>query len=171
MATVKGGTKLEAALAKIAARLSSGGTLRVGFLENATYPDGTSVAMIAAVQNFGAPNNRMFGGPPAPIPARPFFSNMVARKSGGWPKAISTLLVANHYDADRTLQLMGIGIKDQLQQSIHETNSPPLSRVTLSRRGVNPDMKYNPKDPATFGAKPLIHTAVMLNAVDFEIAK
>ena len=55
MATLKGGAHADAYLQKIADRIKQAGTLRVGFLEGATYPDGTSVAMVAAIQNFGAP--------------------------------------------------------------------------------------------------------------------
>jgi hypothetical protein len=71
MAEVKGGEKLEAALATLATKLAVPATLRVGFLENAKYPDGTPVAAVAAWQNYGTGS----------IPPRPFFSNMVAQKS------------------------------------------------------------------------------------------
>jgi len=55
MATIRGGDKFEAVLRDIADKLRDGGSVRVGFLENATYPDGKPVAMIAAIQEFGAP--------------------------------------------------------------------------------------------------------------------
>lgn len=49
-----GGEKLTDRLSRIGDALSRQATLRVGFLEGATYPDGTSVPMVAAVQEFGA---------------------------------------------------------------------------------------------------------------------
>lgn len=146
MATIRGGDKLDAALAAIARKLDQGGTLRVGFLENATYPDGTSVAMVAAVQNFGAPSRG--------IPPRPFFSNMVAEKSEGWPASLERILVGQDYDVGASLALMGEGIKGQLQQAIRDTNAPPLAPATVARKGFS---------------KVLIDTSNMINSVDYEV--
>lgn len=48
-----GGDRLQQHLDRILARVRSAQAVRVGFLEGATYPDGTPVAKIAAVQEFG----------------------------------------------------------------------------------------------------------------------
>ncbi|NWC11933.1 hypothetical protein HX776_24405 [Pseudomonas agarici] len=48
-----GGEALQKYLDNIAKNLTKGDALKVGFLENATYPDGTPVAMVAAVNEFG----------------------------------------------------------------------------------------------------------------------
>ncbi|MGF6633530.1 hypothetical protein [Paraburkholderia sp. MM6662-R1] len=48
-----GGEKLEAYLRELAAKIAQPGTLEVGFMEDATYPDGTPVALIAAMNEFG----------------------------------------------------------------------------------------------------------------------
>jgi hypothetical protein len=56
MAALTGGDKLMAYLATINQRVLAAGTdphVNVGFLEGATYPDGTSVPMIAAQNEFG----------------------------------------------------------------------------------------------------------------------
>lgn len=47
-----GGYRLERVLSGMARKLQAG-ELRVGFLSGATYPDGTSVPMVAATQEFG----------------------------------------------------------------------------------------------------------------------
>ena len=145
---VSGGDKLAERLREIATRLGRGGTLRVGFLEKATYPDGTPVAMVAAIQDFGAPA--------VGIPPRPFFRNMVAAKQAGWPDAIEQNLIATDYDVDKTLARVGEGIAGQLKQSIVDTNEPPLKPATIRRKGFD---------------KPLIDTSVMINSVDYEIEK
>lgn len=49
----KGGDKLAQKLAEIAARVGKANTVRVGFLEDATYPDGTPVALVAATNEYG----------------------------------------------------------------------------------------------------------------------
>lgn len=171
---IKGGEKLKAALDKIAQSVTKPATLQVGFLEGATYPDGKSVAMIAAIQNFGAPSRG--------IPPRPFFSNMVKDKSPEWPEALGKVLVAKNYDAAAALELMGHGIKGQLQESIVDTLEPPLSPITVMLRGMrsnNPDLKVSgatvgeaakrvADGKTNYGAstKPLVDSGDMLNAVD-----
>lgn len=146
MAEIKGGTKLQSALVELTAKLSKYGTLRVGFLSGARYPNGTPVAMVAAIQEYGAPR--------AGIPPRPFMRNMIAAKQDEWPAAIAGLLKSTNYDTARTLALTGEAIKGQLQQSIRDTNSPPLKPATIKRKGF---------------AKPLIATGLMLNSVSYEV--
>ncbi len=48
-----GGAALEAKLREIAEKAGAPKAVRVGFLENATYPDGTPVALIAATNEYG----------------------------------------------------------------------------------------------------------------------
>jgi hypothetical protein len=139
----KTGQKLDA----ISAALSKAKTVKVGFLEKAKYPDGTSVALIAALQDFGAPS--------VGIPPRPFFRNMVAAKNGEWPEAVRTLLKDNNYAAGTVLRLMGEGIAGQLRQSIVDTNDPPLKPATIARKG---------------SSKPLVDTGVLINSIDFEVS-
>lgn len=50
---IKGGDKLQRALTNLAKKVEKGGHVDVGFFEDATYPDGTPVAYIASVQEFG----------------------------------------------------------------------------------------------------------------------
>jgi len=147
MATIKGGEKIAPALAAIAKKFAVKGTLRVGFLEGSTYPDGTSTPMVAAIQNFGAPSRG--------IPPRPFFSNMVAEKSPQWPEEIASILEANGGNGEIALGLMGEHIKGQLQSSIVDGQYAPLSPVTVERKGFD---------------KPLIDTSHMLNSVGYEVA-
>ena len=146
MATLRGGDKLDRKLKELAAKLRDPATLRVGFLESATYPDGTPVAMIAAIQDFGAPR--------AGIPPRPFFRNMIAAKQGEWPEAIGTLLKMNNYDVKVALEIAGEAIAGQLRQSIVDTNSPPLKPATVRHKGFD---------------KPLVLTGHMLNSVSHEV--
>ncbi len=141
-----GGAKLQAALEKIADDAGKGKTLSVGFMSGAKYPDGTNVAMVAAIQNFGAPE--------ANIPARPFFSNMVKAKSPGWGKDLGNALVVTRFDGETALGLMGEVIGSDLQTSIIETNEPELSPATIAAKGF---------------AKPLIDTGVMLNSVSYDV--
>jgi hypothetical protein len=148
MAKGTGGDKLRAHLKKIADNLAKAEAVRVGFLENARYPDakGTSVPMVAAINEFGAPSR---GQPP-----RPFFREMIKEKSPLWPEAISNLLKQNDYDARKTMNLVGAAVKGQLQQKINTYVGPPLRPSTIARKGHD---------------KQLIHTSFMLKSVDFKV--
>lgn len=146
MTTFIGGAALEAKLAEIAEKIGDGKTLRVGFLEGATYEDGTSVPMVAAANEFGDPAmNR---------PPRPFFRNMIADKSPEWPEDLVKIAEATGYEAEKMLGLMGEHIKDQLQGSIRNLMDPALSPVTIAKKGFS---------------KPLIETSHMLKSVDYDI--
>jgi hypothetical protein len=144
MASVTGGGRLDAALGAIAAKLGGASEVQIGFLGNATYPDGTSVALVAFINEYG---RSKIGQPP-----RPFFRNMIAAKSPEWPKAIAGLLKATDYDGASTLNQTGAAIKGQLQQSITDLTSPPLKQSTIDRKGFD---------------KPLIDTGHMQNSVDY----
>ena len=146
MAVLKGGDKLKAALDKIARGIQRPTTLRSGFLEKAKYPDGKPVAMIAAIQDFGAPA--------AGIPPRPFFRNMIAKHKDEWPAGIARALKDNDYDVRKALDIAGAAIGGQLRQSILDTNAPPLKPATIARKGF---------------AKPLIFTSHMINSIDHEV--
>ena len=177
MATLSGGDKLEAYLKDLARKVSTPGTLNVGFLEGATYPDGTPVATIAAIHNFGAPGRG--------IPPRPFFSKMIAEKSDRWGDQLARILEANDYDVGKSLNLMGEGIAGQLRQAIVDMNDPALSAITLMLR----EMRHQDPDLIVTGAtvgeaarrvaagddysgastKPLVDSGHMLNSVGYEV--
>lgn len=175
---LKGGQALVRRLEEMAKKLGDGGFLRVGFLEGATYPDGTPVAYVAAIQEFGSPEKG--------IPPRSFFRTMIAAKQKDWPRALGALAKNNDYDIDKALGQMGEGIKGQLQESIREVDGPALSPVTLllrERFGNHPeeisfaDVQQARRDiasgtkPKVTGshAKPLVWTGQMLNSVDYEV--
>jgi hypothetical protein len=143
---VVGGAKLEAYLKGEVRKLTNAKEVRVGFLEGATYPDGTPVATIAAIQNFGAPSRG--------IPPRPFFSNLIARDGRDWSDQLARLLRQGH-DARSALTLMGLYIEGGLRQSIVDTNAPPLAEATIARKGFD---------------KPLVDTGHMLQSVDSEVS-
>lgn len=123
---IKGGERLERALAEIAARVGTKATLKVGFLADATYPDGTSVAAVAAIQNFGAPK--------AKIPATHFFDGMVKAKDGDWGPMLAASLKLTNYDVTASLNQVGFVIEGELRQAIVDVDGPDLSPITLMLR-------------------------------------
>ncbi len=176
MATISGGQKLEDKLKKLSAKLSKGATLRVGFLENATYPNGTSVAMVASIQEYGAPK--------VGIPPRPFMRNMIAAKSPEWPAAIAALLKEHDYDPVAALDVAGEAIEGQLRESIIALQEPPLSPVTLMLRKMfgNDHSRIRLRDVnearlrvragesySGVSTKPLIWTGHLLDSVGHDV--
>ena len=172
---LKGGEKLKEYLQKVASKVNSGAELRVGFLENATYPNGTPVAMIAAIQEFGAPR--------AGIPPRPFFRNMIAKHQDEWPAGFAKQLRETNFDLKATFERAGAAIAGQLRQSIVDTNEPPLSPVTLMIRKMKSEGKTitraslaearsrlaKGESTAGVSTKALVETGHLLNSVDYEV--
>jgi hypothetical protein len=162
------------------ARKMGGGRVQVGFLEGATYPDGTPVAAVAAWDEFGHGGN-------FPSPPRPFFRNMISKESPGWPAKMANLAKATNYDGKLVLQLMGEDIAGALKQSIIETNDPPLSATTLilrKRFWTNPgDITaadvVSAQQAAANGengasgtqAKPLVWSGHLLASVGYEVKR
>lgn len=146
MAEIKGGDRLKDFFQHLNDKLDNASSVKVGFLAEATYPDGTPVAMIAAIQEYGAPR--------AGIPPRPFFRNMIAAKSAEWGPAMGELLIENDFDSLRMYQLTGEAISSQLRQSIQDTNSPALAPATIKRKGF---------------AKTLIDTGHLYQSVAYEV--
>lgn len=172
-AAFSGGDKLKAALTQMSARVNNPGTLSVGFLEGATYPSkgrkdtraayakrkrtgntdaikgskgGVSVPMVAAIQEFGAPK--------AGIPPRPFMRRTIKSQSAAWARKLGKLLVANNYDAKKTLRLMGEVISGDLRATISTLSAPPLKEATVEAKGFD---------------KPLIDTGHLLASVDYKV--
>lgn len=143
MAVLTGGDGIEKALADIAVRMS--GSVKVGFLAGATYPDtGIPVAQVAFWNEYGTTRS----------PTRPFFRTMISRESPGWGVLLTNAAKHYNYDGPTVLQFMGVKIVEQLQQSIVEWKDPPNAKSTVQAKGFN---------------KPLIHTSHMQNSVDFEV--
>lgn len=151
------GGKAAAAIIKAIGKRVGQSHVRVGFLETAKYPafrtQGTTpnrktrqvkvlpVAQVAFWMNFGTKKS----------PPRPFFSNMIAKKSPNWGKAVGQILKHNDYDGDNALGLMGELMQGQLQQEIIDTNAPPNRPFTI-------EMKNG-------ASKVLVDSGVMLGAV------
>jgi hypothetical protein len=128
MATVTaklvGGQRMQRHFKKVLAQLDGAKELRIGFLENAKYPDGTPVAQVAFWQEFGSSR----------FPARSFFRPMIAKESGTWGPLLARVLRKVGYDVEKAMHRLGGYIASQLTESIVTTPQPPLSEVTLMLR-------------------------------------
>jgi len=163
------------------AKKFGGGHVRVGFLEDKKYPDGTSVAQVAFWDEFGH-------GGPFPAPPRPFFRTMVTKYSPQWPTQLAALAEKYDYDGTVILAAMGKILEEQLRVSILDTNSPALSPTTVLLHSRFPgtgefsvtiedvlqaqrDIKAGVEGPSGTVAKPLVWSGTMLGAVGSEVTK
>lgn len=126
-------------------------SVNVGFINNALYPDGTPVAMVAYWNEFGVPSRNQ--------PPRPFFRRMIAKESGAWPKVLARLAKGYNYDGEKVMGAIGQDIVGALEQSINEFTNPPLKQSTIDAKGFS---------------KPLDDTGQMLQtpgSISFEVKK
>ena len=153
-----GGNKLQAHLRKVTLSVGRNPTVRVGFPRGKTYPNGMPVAEVAAIQNYGSAKTTgmrkkirrfIFGGRSVAIPARPFFSNMVRNNRASWGPLLAQYM--RGHSTPEAMKLLGQTMAEQLRQSIHDTNAPPLALSTALRKGNN---------------KPLIDTGTMIDSVE-----
>jgi hypothetical protein len=172
----KGGAKASGYLSTLAKKLTQGKVVNVGFLEGATYPDGTPVAQVAFWNEFGTKT----------APPRPFFRSMIQAKSPKWGNALQKHLKATDYDAQKALARVGSGVVDQLVKSIVDFTEPALSPVTLMLRKMKDDdsglvvtgrtvaearARVAAGETGASGtrAKPLIDTGRLQGRVNFEV--
>ena len=121
--------------------------LKVGFLEGATFGGVIPVPMVAATNEFGNPVHNQ--------PPRPFFRNAIAEHEEEW-KEQAALLIERGDDIEEVFSMLGTIIAADIQQSIRSLDSPPLSPVTIARKGFD---------------NPLIDTKNMLDSVSYEVSE
>ncbi|MBV8045081.1 hypothetical protein [Pluralibacter sp.] len=121
--------------------------LKVGFLEGSTYNGVIPVPMVAATNEYGNPAHNQ--------PPRPFFRNAIAEHEEEW-KEQAALLIERGDDIEEVFSMLGTIIAADIQQSIRALDSPPLSPVTIARKGFD---------------KPLIDTKNMLDSVSYEVSE
>lgn len=175
-AKVSGGAKAQRVLEAVGGRAGKGGLVRVGYLETATYPDGTPVALVAFWQEFGTPSARF------PIPPRPTFRMMIAKHWTEWSKQLAVLLKTGGYDSKKALRTMGGVIRDELIDSVLNASVLPISPVTAMVRKIRKGratlrtvfeairlVKAGKTGATGSGARRLVDSGVMERAPDFEV--
>ena len=122
-------------LSKLKARLEhiadgfDGMEAKVGFPSNIAYEDGTNVAFVATIQNYGAPA--------AKIPSRPFMEPTMAREKDKWTKVIARgvqKVARGESTPFDTLDLVGNVAALDIQETIADITEPELSPITVLLR-------------------------------------
>lgn len=115
-----------------------------GWFESAKYGDGTPVAYVASIQEYGS----------GPIPPRPTQRPTVATQSQKWGKIYGqTIKTAN--SGGQVLEVMGAVIAGDMREAISELTSPPLAESTIKSR----------KRKGNSSTKPLVDQRIMMNTL------
>lgn len=125
-------------------------TLKVGFIDGATYPTGESVAQVAFNNEYGVPEKRQ--------PPRPFFRNAISDHQDEWKDAIGRGIAAG-YPVAQVLEQVGALAASDVYTSITQLMDPPISMRTIRER----------QERGNMSTKPLIDTKVMINSISYEV--
>jgi hypothetical protein len=129
---------------------------KVGWIKPNTYPNGTPVALVAAVQEFGyAPKN---------IPPRSFMRTTIAEKQVSWRKVAfngAQKVVAGKAAPGYVMEQIGLKAAGDIRKKIASILHPPLKPSTIARRKA----RYADKSTTGLLTKPLIDTKRMYNTL------
>jgi len=149
------GVKLEKALSDAAGNRKF---VSVGFHKDAKYDNGTQVATVAAVQEFGYPEKN--------IPARPFMRPTITKKMASWKSLMQTLakkVIAGEITVDDALISIGARSAENFREAIKEIKTPPIAESTRRARERKRNLKKGSLSET--GAKPLVDSGIMIGAM------
>lgn len=131
-------------------------TAKVGWFESAKYEDGTNVAYVATIHEYGAPAQG--------IPARPFMRPTAEAKQENWKQTARQGAQAVA-DGGKTsmdvMEALGALAAGDVRRTISQLTSPPLAPSTIAGR------LRKRADKKTVGllTKPLVDTGTMITTL------
>lgn len=131
--------------------------LRVGFFDTARYDDGTPVAYVATIQEFGYPEGN--------IPARPFMRPTVTDKQSQWKSRLAAgakHVTAGKMTVPQMLGQFGMQVAGEVSQSIAAVTTPALKASTLAAR-------KSKRKSSGVSTKPLVDTGLMIQSVSSKV--
>lgn len=145
---IKGGDKLKQFLENIAKQKAK---VDVGFFENAKYPDGTQIAEVAIIQEFG--NDK--------IPPRPFMQPTFNDEKAKWLNILANTIKKqqDNINVKKALTVVGVVAQDDIKDKIDwwaKEGTPRNAPDTIEKKGFD---------------SPLIETGMMRDAVHFEVTE
>ena len=128
----------------------------VGFFDTSHYPDGTPVAYVAAIQEFGS----------GPIPPCPFMRDTITKRSRYWVRTLEAgakEVLAGRLTASQMLEQIGMLAAGDVQTTISQLTSPALKDSTTYARA------HRKTKPRNTSIKPLVDTGVLFASVDSKV--
>jgi hypothetical protein len=108
---------------------AAGREVKIGWPQGKQYPDGTPVAYVAAIQNFGAPDQG--------IPPRPMLKPTIEQNKDQWGRIADGLvgqMVREQISGFDVLDTLGRTAAMDLQAFVGQITEPELSPVTVLLR-------------------------------------
>lgn len=127
-----------------------GREVRIGIQENQQYEDGTPVAYVGAIHEYGAPE--------VGIPQRSFLRSTEAEKQQEWAGHMEDgvkAVIAGAVTPEQVLEMVGMSAAGDVIQTISTIQEPPLSPRTVERKGFS---------------KPLVDTGLLKASITSKVA-
>lgn len=131
-------------------------SVKAGWFESSVYPNGTPVAYVAAIQEYGYPA----GG----IPPRPFMRPTIAKQLNAWKALMlsgAKAVLAGNETIHNVLDKLGAKAAGDVAVTISQITQPPLKPATIAARA----RKRVNRGITTSLSKPLVDTALLINTV------
>lgn len=131
-----------------------------GWFSSSKYPDGTPVAYVATIQEFG--------DPPSGIPSRSFQRVAVAKRQQGWSVLLAEgarKALAGELTVKQVLDGLGLQVAGDIRAEIARGDFQELSESTKRNRA-----RKRGVDVETVNADPLRDTNVMVNTLSNQTA-
>lgn len=103
---------------------------KAGWFESARYPDGTAVAYVATIHEFGTGRT----------PARPFMRPAVAEHGQEWLDLMASgarAALKGNYTPEQVLEAVALQAAGDVAKSITALQGPPLHPETIKRKGFD----------------------------------
>lgn len=104
--------------------------VKVGVMENSTYPDGTKVATVAYKNEYGFKN----------IPSRPFFRDTIAEHKKAWGE-LAVKGARAGYTIEKILGLVGMQMQQDIQYTIMTFTTPNNAPSTIKKKGFDSPLR------------------------------
>lgn len=129
------------------------GVLKVGFFDNAKYPNGEYVAQVAFWNEYGtiSKNGNKH------IPPRPFIRNVTDDKAKMQRLGeIAKIELSKGQDSEAVINTIGEQLVTMIKQSISQGEFEPNAPYTIAKKG---------------SSRPLVDTGLLMSSVDFKVEK
>jgi len=159
---------------------------KVGWFDTARYEDGTAVAYVATIQEFGAPTQA--------IPARPFMRPTIIERQAEWKALMSSgskAIAKGKRTALEVMTILGLQAEGDVRLTISTLTEPALSPLTIAVRAYMKEqgtplgklkgrrelgkvaklLEQNKIDVSGVSTKPLVFSSLMLATLTSVVEK
>jgi hypothetical protein len=136
-----------------------GAQAKVGWFPSAKYEDGTPVALVAVVHEYGSPAKG--------IPPRLGMRQLQEEKKAEWSKdshVLAKAVVNGKMAPDAVMQGLAQKAEGDMRQHISQVWTPKLKPATIKARGRRHSKGY-------VSEKPLVDTGYLLNTLTSQVKK